>query len=318
MSNSPIAPALTTQVSVRDLIADLGVPQLASASECSMLRYPLQDGIDLLLWRGNFSRRVALQLHDDMGRINVSCTLQGKSSLKMANASNASEFVLTQGENCITHTPDCRAVSSYLGRYESLTLSFQPEAFRRWVPEVELDLQRKMGSQRCILQRPCSAEMHATARMMGDTLTRSCEEGVQPSSLWLQGQSMVFLSLVLDAHQEQTPPATWLSQSDRQKLLRAKDLLLSDLTQAPTITALSRETGLSVLKIKRGFRLLFNHSVYGLFQTERMQEARRRLMTGSMPVMRVATDLGYSNASHFTAAFYKQFGVNPSTFKRRL
>ncbi|WP_447546540.1 AraC family transcriptional regulator, partial [Neisseria gonorrhoeae] len=26
--------------------------------------------------------------------------------------------------------------------------------------------------------------------------------------------------------------------------------------------------------------------------------------------------LGYANASHFSAAFQKQFGVTPSTFKR--
>lgn len=314
MSDSPITPALTTQVSVRNLIDDLGVPQLTTTSECSLLRYPLQEGIDLILWRGDFSRRVALQLHDDMGHINVSCTLQGKSSLKMTNAP---ELMLQQGQNCITHTPDCHAVSSYQGKYESLTVSFQPDAFRRWVPEMDLDLQQKMGGQRCILQRPCSAEMHTTARMLGETLSRTCTGGATPSSLWLQGQSMVFLSLVLEAHQTCILPATRLSELDRKRLLRAKDLLLSDLTQAPTIAELARETGLSVLKIKRGFRLLFNHSVYGLFQTERMQEARRRLTTGSMPVMRVATDLGYTNASHFTAAFYKQFGVNPSSFKRR-
>lgn len=314
MSDSPITPALTTTVSVRNLMDDLGVPQLTTTAECSLLRYPLQEGIDLILWRGDFSRRVALQLHDDMGHINFSCTLQGKSSLKMANAP---ELMLQQGQNCITHTPDCRAVSSYQGKYESLTVSFQPEALRRWVPEMDPDLQHKMGSQRCILQRPCSAEMHSTARILGEALTRTCTDGTAPSSLWLQGQSMVFLSLVLEAHQERILPATQLSQADRQKLLRAKDLLLSDLTQAPTIAVLSRETGLSVLKIKRGFRLLFNHSVYGLFQAERMHEARRRLIADSQPVMRVAIDLGYTNASHFTAAFYKQFGVNPSSFKRR-
>ncbi|MEI8633568.1 helix-turn-helix domain-containing protein [Vibrio sp. PP-XX7] len=46
-----------------------------------------------------------------------------------------------------------------------------------------------------------------------------------------------------------------------------------------------------------------------------MKEARRRLIGGNVQVMTVATDLGYANASHFTAAFQKQFGVNPSTFK---
>jgi len=32
--------------------------------------------------------------------------------------------------------------------------------------------------------------------------------------------------------------------------------------------------------------------------------------------MAVAADLGYTNASHLSVAFEKQFGVNPSTFKR--
>jgi AraC family transcriptional regulator len=71
------------------------------------------------------------------------------------------------------------------------------------------------------------------------------------------------------------------------------------------------------VKLKRGFRLLFNESVYGLFQRERMHEARRRLSEGHTPVTVVAADLGYANASHFAAAFQKQFGVPPSAFKRR-
>lgn len=112
------------------------------------------------------------------------------------------------------------------------------------------------------------------------------------------------------------PQQDTLSLADRHKLLRAKDLLLADLSQAPTIAMLSRETGLSVLKLKRGFRQLFNNSIYGLFQAERMHEARRRLFATGAPVMVVATDLGYANASHFSAAFQKQFGVTPSAFKR--
>ena len=139
----------------------------------------------------------------------------------------------------------------------------------------------------------------------------------KPSTLWLQGQSLVMLSLVLDEHREDASCLSChFNPMERQKLLRAKDLLLADLTQAPGVAELARESGLSVLKIKRGFRVLFNNSVYGLFQAERMQEARRRLANGNTSVMTVAADLGYANASHFSAAFQKQFGVTPSTFKR--
>ena len=90
------------------------------------------------------------------------------------------------------------------------------------------------------------------------------------------------LSLVLDEHREDASCLSChFNPMERQKLLRAKDLLLADLTQAPGVAELARESGLSVLKIKRGFRVLFNNSVYGLFQAERMQEARRRLANGN-------------------------------------
>jgi AraC family transcriptional regulator len=100
------------------------------------------------------------------------------------------------------------------------------------------------------------------------------------------------------------------------RLRRARDLLLADLTQAPTIAMLAAETGLPIMKVKRGFRQLFQESVYGLFQRERMLEARKRL-EAETPVMLVASDLGYTNASHFATAFRKQYGVAPSTLKRR-
>ena len=75
----------------------------------------------------------------------------------------------------------------------------------------------------------------------------------KPSTLWLQGQSLVMLSLVLDEHREDTGCLSChFNPMERQKLLRAKDLLLADLTQAPGVAELARESGLSVLKIKRG------------------------------------------------------------------
>lgn len=72
----------------------------------------------------------------------------------------------------------------------------------------------------------------------------------KPSTLWLQGQSLVMLSLVLDEHREDASCLSChFNPMERQKLLRAKDLLLADLTQAPGVAELARESGLSVLKL---------------------------------------------------------------------
>ncbi|WOC81078.1 AraC family transcriptional regulator [Stutzerimonas frequens] len=48
-----------------------------------------------------------------------------------------------------------------------------------------------------------------------------------------------------------------------------------------------------------------------------MAQARSRLFAGEGAVMRVASDLGYANASHFATVFRKKFGVNPSEIRFR-
>lgn len=104
----------------------------------------------------------------------------------------------------------------------------------------------------------------------------------------------------------------------RQQLMAARDYLLADLANPPTLAQIAAETGLSAMRIKRGFRELFGHSVYGLFQQERMRSAQQRLRAGGVTVIEVAFELGYSNPSHFAVAFRKEFGATPGEYKRSI
>ena len=266
------SPQTQSEISIHQLVVGKPANDGNIPAQCELLRCSLQEGMDILLWRGHFARPETLQLHDDLGRINFSCILEGTSRFAIQGLRRHTDWELARNRHC------------------------------------------------CCQQQRCNAETHLTAQALRHALMRmhgGFSHEQKPSTLWLQGQSLVMLSLVLDEHREDASCLSChFNPMERQKLLRAKDLLLADLTQAPGVAELARESGLSVLKIKRGFRVLFNNSVYGLFQAERMQEARRRLANGNTSVMTVAADLGYANASHFSAAFQKQFGVTPSTFKR--
>ena len=314
------SPQTQSEISIHQLVAGKPVKDGNIPAQCELLRCSLQEGMDILLWRGNFARPETLQLHDDLGRINFSCILEGTSHFAIQGLRRHTDWELARNRHYITHTPGCRGSASYCGRFESITLSFSPETLALWVPDISAVIKNKIDSHCCCQQQRCNAETHLTAQALRHALMRmhgGFSHEQKPSTLWLQGQSLVMLSLVLDEHREDASCLSChFNPMERQKLLRAKDLLLADLTQAPGVAELARESGLSVLKIKRGFRVLFNNSVYGLFQAERMQEARRRLDNGNTSVMTVAADLGYANASHFSAAFQKQFGVTPSTFKR--
>lgn len=100
-----------------------------------------------------------------------------------------------------------------------------------------------------------------------------------------------------------------ISTREQKQLLAARDQLLQDLSNPPTIAELSRDIGLNQLKLKRGFKAMFGESIYALFQRERMMHARSLLLEHK--VTETAVMLGYSNVSHFSVAFRKQFGVLP-------
>jgi len=111
------------------------------------------------------------------------------------------------------------------------------------------------------------------------------------------------------------PGAAVVGSSDRIRL--AAEILQSDLEHPPSLAELAARAGLSETTLKRGFHQVFGTTVYGYVRARRMEQAHRLLETGAATVLEAATLVGYSNPSNFSAAFRRQFGVNPKTFQLR-
>ncbi|MEI8633567.1 hypothetical protein P4S72_18805 [Vibrio sp. PP-XX7] len=189
-----------------------------------------------------------------MGRIHFTCALNGASHFSLNR--DHQDHHLSQGNNCINYTPDCRGVAHYDGQFESMIISVEPRILEQWGADVGHHLQNQLSTQCCCQQRTSHADIHTTAASLSGMLKhihQSPTPGQAASPLWLLGQSMVLISLMLEQHCTQPTNMLKLSQNDKEKLLQAKERLLSDLTQALTIAALAHETGLSVIEIKRDF-----------------------------------------------------------------
>lgn len=282
---------------------------------CRVTHRPLDEGIDLMLWHGDLREPLTLDVYDDSRRVNFACALSGNSRFRFETPLGLSDHVLEPGMACISYTPDCRGRCEHSGRMETISISMAPNLVDGHVADAA-QLRRELRSGRCCTMFQGDSELIASAALLRRFLLP--DTGLTPMSgcdrLRMLGEALVFASLALGRAID--IGNSEIVEGDRQRLFRARDLLLADLAEAPTIAMLARETGLSVVKIKRGFRAMFGESVYALFQKERMHEAKRRLHTGNTSVMTVAADLGYTNASHFAAAFRKQFGFPPSRIKR--
>ncbi len=131
------------------------------------------------------------------------------------------------------------------------------------------------------------------------------------SALLREAKSLELLARLLGGEQDQGLPAR-----ERQRLQHARDLLLQDPACPPSIAELAQACGLNAFKLKTGFKALFGLPLHAYHQQERMRLAWSLLSSGQMSVSEAGAHVGYSNMSHFGAAFRRVYAILPSELTR--
>lgn len=103
-------------------------------------------------------------------------------------------------------------------------------------------------------------------------------------------------------------------EEETMKIKQAKDILLKNMEEPPTLQELADEIGLNIKKLKQGFKQVYGDTVYGFLFDYKMEYARKLLDSGTYNVNEVGNRIGYSTASHFIAAFKKKFGTTPKKY----
>ena len=102
-----------------------------------------------------------------------------------------------------------------------------------------------------------------------------------------------------------------LQPGEVEKIKNIKGYLLKCMDTPPSLTELSRISGINDFKLKAGFKEVFGTTIYGFIHEEKMAKAKMMLETGDRSVSEVAWDVGYTNVSHFIKAFKKHYRVTP-------
>jgi AraC-like DNA-binding protein len=134
--------------------------------------------------------------------------------------------------------------------------------------------------------------------------------------LYFKGKVYELLSLYFnrteDANAEQCP--FLIDEENVIKIRKAKDIVIANMAEPPGLEELADQVGISLKKLKMGFRQIYGDSVYSFLFDYKMDYARKLLDSGSYNVNEVGLRIGYSTASHFIAAFKKKFGTTPKKY----
>jgi AraC family transcriptional regulator, transcriptional activator of the genes for pyochelin and ferripyochelin receptors len=159
--------------------------------------------------------------------------------------------------------------------------------------------------------RPISPAMSV---VLSQILETKLHESIQ--TLYFKGKVYELLSLFFnkseDADMEQCP--FLMDEENVRKIRKAKEIILNQMTEPPTLHELSAEIGLNIKKLKEGFKQIYGDTVYGYLLDHKMNEARSMLNSRQYNINEISLKLGYSTSSHFIAAFKKKFGTTPKKY----
>ena len=149
-------------------------------------------------------------------------------------------------------------------------------------------------------------------------LSQMMNYNLHPSikQLYIKGKVYELISLYFnksaDADAEQCP--FLVDEDNVRRIRKAKEIIISRMSEPPSLVELSQEIGLSLKKLKEGFKQIYGDSVYSFLFDYKMEHARKLLESGQHNVNEVGLRVGYSTSSHFISAFKKKYGTTPKKY----
>ncbi|MCW3090008.1 MAG: helix-turn-helix-domain containing protein AraC type [Ferruginibacter sp.] len=91
----------------------------------------------------------------------------------------------------------------------------------------------------------------------------------------------------------------------------AKQLMNTDIQQHLVLNKLARKVGTNECTLKKGFKEIFQITVYQYLLNRRMEYAWRLITESSLKESIIAKECGFDTLSGFVTAFHKYFGKKP-------
>lgn len=107
------------------------------------------------------------------------------------------------------------------------------------------------------------------------------------------------------------------SALSRWQLRHAKEMLAASLVDRPDLEAIAAACDLSLERFLRGFRQTVGLPPYTWLRGHRAQRAREMVVSSREPLVAIAYACGFSDQSHMTRSFVREFGVSPGAMRKQ-
>lgn len=104
---------------------------------------------------------------------------------------------------------------------------------------------------------------------------------------------------------------------DLKIMMQIKDEYLSDFTEQPNLTDLSLQYGMSISKLNRVFKSIFNQPILQFYNQQKIEEVFRQVSQTQKSLTEISIDLNFSHVAHMSKVFKNNYGYAPSVLRDR-
>ncbi len=100
------------------------------------------------------------------------------------------------------------------------------------------------------------------------------------------------------------------------RLRRLTEYVDAHFAENPSLEALAQHVGISPYHLSRAVKNTTGLSPHRLVMRRRIQEVKHLLTATTLPLVEIATMVGFASQSHLTTAFKKESGTTPGRYRR--
>lgn len=274
---------------------------------------------------GDMQMRQSRILHFDMidehDLVEMHFTLAGNGLLK--NSVNGNKYLFRENEHNMHYIPHFAGTGEYAknSRYKFFEVHFTTKFFFELAKDsspVLMKFAEKIAgnniSELSNKNLPITFSMH---QCINEILHCRFTGGLK--LLFLQSKCIELLALQAQAYEDADNNSSFItckSDYDKDCIHFAREYLLQHAQKPPSLQELAKISGINEFKLKKGFKEVFDNTVFGYLSDYKLLQAKELLLSGNIPVKNIADELGYSSVQHFSNAFRKKFGTPPGKLKK--
>src|SRR5262245_18037171 len=268
------------------------------------------EGIQLVRGRCQVPRPVIVCCEQDAPQLVVHVGLRGHTVTRTDGVGLLSDEPPAVD---VVYTPSTRTSLAIRRDNETFLVNFPIAALRRWArryPELLENVADRIERGTAFVLNRRTALPTPTLLGIIDATMNSHRHGPL-RELYVEVKVLELLIHLVGPVPE-LPPAI---APDVDRMMDARDRLLAQLQDPPTIDELAHVVGTNAFRLKRDFKAVFGRSIRAFVLAQRHEIARDLLLDTRLSIKEIAACIGYSDVAHFSIAFKRHQGVSPSVLR---